>query len=171
MTRTRVTHVERRRSRLPAAACLLMAVVGGTACSSDPVAYVTADEIGMVSVAPSADPSQYARDQLTVDSARVREDRMHVFVTYGGGCADHDFAAVAHTGWMESEPVQLGLFIAHDAHGDRCRALLRSELTFDLDPVRRAYEAAYRTATGRIILRISPGHEPTRVATTALYEF
>lgn len=170
MTRTRFTHVERRRSRLPAAACLLMGVVG-TACSSDPVAYVTADEIGMVSVAPSAHASQYARDQLTVDSARVRADHLHVFVTYGGGCADHDFAAVAHTGWMESEPVQLGLFIAHDAHGDRCRALLRSELTFDLDPVRRAYQAAYRTSTGRIILRISAAHEPTRVATTTLYEF
>jgi hypothetical protein len=148
-----------------------MALAAGTACSSDPVAYVPADEIGTVGVVPSADLSHYARDLLTVDSARVADDRLHVFVTYGGGCADHQFAAVAHTGWMESEPVQLGLFIAHDAHGDRCRALLHSELTFDLEPVRRAYEAAYRTSTGRVILRISPGHEPTSVATTARYEF
>ena len=171
MRRTRVTHIERRRSRVRAAGCMLMAVVGGTACSSDPVAYVTPDEIGMVSVVPSADLSRYARDLLTVDSARAREDHLHVFVSYGGGCADHDFAAVAHTGWMESEPVQLGLFIAHDAHGDPCRALLHSELTFDLDPVRRAYQAAYRTPTGRIILRISAGQNPTQVGTTVRYEF
>jgi hypothetical protein len=148
-----------------------MAVVAAAACSADPVAYVPTHQVGLVSVAPSADPSRYARDLLTVDSAHVREHHLHVFVSYGGGCADHDFAAVAHTGWMESEPVQLGIFIAHDAHGDPCRALLHSELTFDLDPVRRAYEGAYRTSTGRIILRISPGHDPSNVATTALYEF
>jgi hypothetical protein len=171
MRRTRVTHTKSRRSVLPAAACLLTAMAGGAACSADPLAYVPADETGMVSVVPSADASRYAHDQLTVDSARVREDRLHVFVTYGGGCADHDFAAVAHTGWMESEPVQLGLFIAHDAHGDPCYALLQRELTFDLDPVRRAYQAAYQTSTGRLTLRISAGHAPTRIGTTARYEF
>jgi hypothetical protein len=44
---------------------------------------------------------------------------------------------------MESLPVQVRLFISHDDYDDPCDALVTREFSFDLLPLRLAYEGSY----------------------------
>lgn len=93
-------------------------------------------------------------DALELTSARVEGGVLTVEVRYGGGCASHDVDAVAWTGWMESNPVQVGVALTHDAHGDACDALLTRALAFDLEPLRRAYQKAYGSGPATLSLRL-----------------
>jgi len=132
------------------------------ACNSteDVTSYVTPPALGVVQFGVAGSPGDFARDPLTVDSAAVRDGRLHVFVSYAGGCAGHEFAALAENTWLESNPVQLSLLLAHNAHGDTCEALLHSELRFDLTPVRQAFARAYHQAEGEVVLRLVPAADP-----------
>jgi len=88
-------------------------------------------------------PGWWPRDPLTIEEAAVTGDELSVRVSFGGGCGAHDIQAVVWGGWMESDPVQLRVFLSHDGHGDLCEALLVRDARFDLGPVRWAYEEAY----------------------------
>lgn len=98
----------------------------------------------------------FARDAVEILDARVDAGILELDVTYGGGCAEHHLDAVAHTGWMESNPVQVGVALAHDARGDTCKALVQGRLRFDLEPLREAYAAAYGQGSATLILNIAP---------------
>ena len=98
--------------------------------------------------------SGFGADPLQIQGARAEGSVLLVDVSYGGGCAPHDLDAVAWTGWMESHPVQVGLAVAHDAHGDACKALVRRSLRFDLEPLRKAYQQAYGAAPATLVLRV-----------------
>jgi hypothetical protein len=149
---------------------LLAALVTG--CSANEVLeYVKPSDVGMVTVPSSSNTSAWANDRVTIDSASIRQHQLYVFLSYGGGCNDHEFAAIAAGPWLESHPVQLGVYIAHEGHGDPCRALLRSVLRFDLAEVRAAYLRNYQQNSGEIILRLSALSEPGRVQATARYTF
>jgi len=93
-------------------------------------------------------------DALQIVSARAEGGMLEVEVRYGGGCRTHDIDAVAWTGWMESHPVQVGVALTHDAHGDACKALLTRSLRFDLEPLRRAYQASYGSGPATLSLRL-----------------
>lgn len=101
------------------------------------------------------DQSRYPADAVTIVSATIDGDTLNLTVSYGGGCSDHAFGMLAATAWMESYPVQVGMRLAHDAHGDACKALLARTLRFDLTPLKAAYAASYQSATGKISLRIA----------------
>lgn len=96
----------------------------------------------------------FRADALHLHQARVDGPVLEVDVGWSGGCARHDVDAVAWTGWMESHPVQVGLALAHDAHGDACKALVRRTLRFDLEPLRRAYVKAYGDGPATLALRV-----------------
>jgi hypothetical protein len=96
-------------------------------------------------------------DRASIAGASLQGDVLVLDVRFGGGCADHAFDLYAQTAFMESEPVQTRLALAHQANGDACRALLSRELRFDLAPLRDAYRRAYGPA-GRIVLHVQePG--------------
>lgn len=98
----------------------------------------------------------FSRDALGILDARVDAGILEVDVTYGGGCADHHLDAVAYTGWMESNPVQVGVALAHDARGDNCKAAIQRTLRFDLEPLREAYAAAYGEGNATLVLNLAP---------------
>ena len=126
-----------------------------TGCDEDVVSpYVPADMVGQVRVALGSGPSHWRTDVMSIESAYVEGDLLHVEVTHGGGCAPHEYAAVAWNGWLESHPVQVGTLIAHYGHGDRCRALLSAHLRFDLTPLKEAYRTSYGTAPAVLILNL-----------------
>lgn len=102
--------------------------------------------------------SGFPADALAILDASVSGDALNVDVSYGGGCTTHDVDAVVFTGFMESNPVQVGLAMTHDAHGDACDALLQPTLHFDLTPLRAAYQDAYGTDHGTIRLLLQPGN-------------
>jgi hypothetical protein len=123
-------------------------------------------------VSESAGLDGFSLDPVDILAARVSAGVLEVDVTYGGGCAAHDLDAVAWTGWMESNPVQVGLAVTHDARGDPCDALVRRTLRFDLEPLRDAYVAAYGAGNATLILRVEAGSgAPGGTPTTVTYSF
>ena len=95
-------------------------------------------------VAPETSPEKWPADFLMdVDSVRLEGDRLEFRVSFGGGCATHDFKLVAFGGWMESYPVQVKAFLSHDGKDDPCDAIVTRALSFDLRPLKLAYEESY----------------------------
>lgn len=95
-------------------------------------------------VAPQTDPEKWPRDLLLgLESLRIEGDRLRFEVRYGGGCVPHDFKLVAWGGWMESFPVQVRAFLSHDGKNDPCDAIVTRALSFDLRPLKRAYQESY----------------------------
>ena len=84
---------------------------------------------------PEEDWDQVPEDGFKMDSAFVSGDFLHLRVTYGGGCKDHDF-----TLWelppnaLDPPPVEL--MLSHDAKSDGCYALVTEWLLFSLKPLR-----------------------------------
>jgi hypothetical protein len=91
---------------------------------------------------------------VTIHSSAIVGDSLELTVSFGGGCRDHTFALLANGAWMESNPVQTGVRLAHDGSGDPCDALLSRTLRFDLSPLKTAYANSYQTATGIIRLNV-----------------
>ena len=61
---------------------------------------------------------------------------------------------------MESQPVQTRALLSHDAHGDNCDGLVIRALTFDLRPLKKAYQEAYGVgAPGAttLVINLLPG--------------
>lgn len=99
----------------------------------------------------------FSLDPLDIVDARIDAGTLEVDVRYGGGCANHDLDAVAHTGWMESNPVRIGVAVTHDGRGDICDALVSRTLRFDLEPLKDAYGEAYGPGNATLILQLEPG--------------
>jgi hypothetical protein len=114
-----------------------------------------ADDSGRIRVELTGTPGRWPADILTIDSASVKSDTLYAYVSHGGGCREHEYAAVAWNGWLESHPVQVGVFVAHEADGDPCDALLRPVLRFDLTPLREAYARAYGAGPAEVVLRLT----------------
>ena len=72
-----------------------------------------------------------------ISSAKVVEDSLHVTVNYGGGCKNHVFTAYWVPVWLEEYPVSTEILIVHDDDDDQCTALVVSDLTIDLTPLKK----------------------------------
>jgi hypothetical protein len=103
-----------------------------------------------------------------VDSAWVVGDDLHLLVSYSGGCATHRFALTGRTAFLESQPPQLDVFLAHHDPGDDCDAVPTVEVVFDVAPARALHRAQYGV-DGPLFLRLhwnamgAPGAEGQRI--------
>ena len=109
---------------------------------------------------------RWGADPYELSAATITGDTLTVTVSYSGGCETHQFTLVASNVFLESYPVQLGASLAHDANGDSCEAWLTEDWDFDLTPIKRMYQDAYRQDAGTIVLRLEHAPEPSLV-----YEF
>ena len=89
---------------------------------------VVINDTGMAAGQWGSDP--YMIETGGDDTPVIEGDTLTITVSYGGGCEDHDFTLVASNVFAESYPVQLRGIVAHDAHGDRCRAYLTEDYDF-----------------------------------------
>ena len=87
------------------------------------------------------------------NSATIEGDTLTVSVAYGGGCETHEFALLAEPAFMESFPVQLGISIVHNANLDFCERWVEEAYHFDLTPIKKKYQAAYKQDAGTVVLR------------------
>jgi hypothetical protein len=110
---------------------------------------------GAGTVILTENPDRWRHDPYELMSARIEGDTLHATVQYGGGCADHEFALLVVPIFLESYPVQMSGSLAHDAKGDPCRALVSSDLRFDLSPIKAAYRSAYGVRSDTVHLRIA----------------
>jgi hypothetical protein len=93
-------------------------------------------------------------DAVVIGAAAVVGDALVVTVSYSGGCAVHDFQYCWTGEFLESFPVQVPTSISHDGHDDPCDAFPSEELTFDLLPLRAAYEAGYGVGPATIEINL-----------------
>jgi hypothetical protein len=94
----------------------------------------------------STHPNAWPQDAYQIQTAEVAGDRLDVTLSYGGGCRTHDVKGVAWGGWMESDPVQVRLFLSHEDFQDPCDAWITKDFRFDLSPLKRAYQEDYGVA-------------------------
>lgn len=100
-------------------------------------------------------PSSWPKDGFRIENAGVAGHNLQLTLSYGGGCKTHDVQVVAWGGWMESFPVQVRLFISHEDFDDPCDAWITEEFSFDLVPLKLAYEESYgRGQPGETILKL-----------------
>jgi len=83
-------------------------------------------------------------DLFTIEQLIVKGDTLFVMVNYGGGCEQHDFTMNTNMMWLKSNPPQLNLFMEHNAHGDKCRAVIKETLAFDITPIKYKEKGAVR---------------------------
>lgn len=74
----------------------------------------------------------------TVDSMKVTEDTLSVFVNYSGGCKVHSFDLYSNGMYAKSLPPQLSLCLKHTDNGDACRMLIMEELKFNVNNLKYA---------------------------------
>jgi hypothetical protein len=153
-------HANRRFPCLAAAPVILALAIG--ACSR-PMPLQPAEGPSPVQITSIGSARMDAAEILR---AEIAGDELRLEVQYGGGCAPHHFSLLHEGIFLESQPVQARLHLAHDAHGDPCRALIRRSLAFDLTPLKRAYQSSYQTSRGVIVVHVvAPGsahpHQPS----------
>jgi hypothetical protein len=88
-------------------------------------------------------PASWPDDGFQIQNAGVVGQSLQLTLSYGGGCEAHDVQVVAWGGWMESLPVQVRLFISHEDFDDPCDAWITEGFSFDLMPLKLAYEESY----------------------------
>ncbi len=96
----------------------------------------------------------YPMDPVDITSGVINGDTLTLSVAYGGGCEEHDFGLCWDSLFLESEPVQVNLALAHDGMGDACEAYIMEDLVLDLTPLKQAYQDAYQTDTGTITIHV-----------------
>jgi hypothetical protein len=131
----------------------------GPSGGSDPVLIAVTDQ-EPAPIVQGCDPN-LRRDPYRVLDARVTGDTLLLTVEYGGGCMKHTFTLCWSGAFLESNPVQVPLVLHHDAHGDRCLALVTRLLRFDLSSLKAEYRRSYRRPHGVINLRLN-GRAPLR---------
>ena len=88
-------------------------------------------------------PASWPQDPFQIQEAVVSGHTLQIRLSYGGGCRSHDVKAVAWGGWMESNPVQVRLFLSHEDFDDPCDAWVTRDISLDLVPLKIAYQAGY----------------------------
>lgn len=74
----------------------------------------------------------------TVDSMKIDNDVLSVFVNYSGGCKEHSFDLYSNGMYAKSLPPQLSLCLKHTNNGDACRKLIIKELKFNISNLKYA---------------------------------
>ncbi|RKU27171.1 hypothetical protein C6497_12120 [Candidatus Poribacteria bacterium] len=97
---------------------------------------------------------KYGVDPFRLNSAMIENDTMKVSVSYSGGCKPHEFTLVSSDVFLESDPVQLMVSIAHNANDDTCEAYPTEDYSFDLTPIKTMYQNAYGQDAGTIVIRL-----------------
>lgn len=98
----------------------------------------------------------FPKDGAKIEAIRIQGDLLTLEVAYGGGCKEHIFKLYGSKYFLKSNPPQTDVFLSHNSNGDMCDAWLRSTLSFDLYPLRKAYINTFHD-NGPLYLRI---HEP-----------
>lgn len=125
---------------------------GLTSVSHDNTNGEVLPNVGNVFIGDASD--RFGTDEFALNSATVDGDTLKVNLSYSGGCESHQFTLVASDSFLESFPVQLPIYIAHNANGDTCEAYPTEDYHFDLTQIKTMYQEAYRQEEGTIILRL-----------------
>ena len=96
-------------------------------------------------------------DATDLAEAALSLDTLTLVASYSGGCEAHEFQICWDQDFAESAPVQIWLEVWHDANGDACEAIDTQTLSFDLTPLKQAWQDAYQQSSGEITVHTDGG--------------
>ncbi len=97
------------------------------------------------------DPIAMCRDELTISGGAIEGIVLEIYVSYGGGCGDHEFILLGRPDFKESYPVQIDLYVHHRNIDDYCEAIVGDTLCFDVRRVAELYEGIYQSCDDILI--------------------
>jgi len=71
-----------------------------------------------------------------IDSIKIDDDVLSIFVNYSGGCKEHSFELYSNGMYAKSLPPQLPLSLKHTNNDDSCRELVTQELKFNINKLK-----------------------------------
>ena len=87
-----------------------------------------------------------------IQKSHISGNRLTLTLQYGGGCAEHAFRLEAEQKLSDEEgKVAAKLQLVHHSD-DACEALITSDVTFDLLPVKEFYRRQFGEASGEVTL-------------------
>ena len=121
----------------------------GSDTGSEPLDPDPFDDAAIEQCAPTT-----PTDPVDIAAVSLDANTMTVELGYGGGCAEH-LLGLCWTGeFLESAPVQINAYVAHDSTGDSCEAYLSETREFDLQPLADAYLETYGGDQGAVSINL-----------------
>ncbi len=94
-----------------------------TAPASDPVSEVIINATADINDKGTA---------YNIDSVKIKDDILSVFVNYSGGCKPHTWDLISNGMYSKSLPPQIEVVLKHANNNDNCRRLSFRELKFNI---------------------------------------
>lgn len=98
------------------------------------------------------------RDPVTINDAKIIQNKLILNISYGGGCQNHEFLLIGTGDYAESYPVQTQILLSHNSNNDTCLAFFTRLITFDLTPLKQHYQNVYNEGSATIVLHIDGGN-------------
>jgi hypothetical protein len=111
-----------------------------------------------------------ATDEVVVADASVTGNSLRLAIVYTGGCELHAFTVHAASSFRSTDPPEIDLYLAHDAHGDACETSITEEKFFGLISLKEAYRRTFPD-DNRLILRVHEPGAPEPARLVSLYKF
>jgi hypothetical protein len=70
--------------------------------------------------------------EYVIDSVKINNDILSLFVNYSGGCKTHIFELYSNAEYAKSLPLQTWVCLKHINNDDACRQLISEELKFNI---------------------------------------
>ena len=91
-----------------------------------------------------------------VDSVKIKDDILSVFVNYSGGCKPHTWDLISNRMYTKSLPPQVEVVLKHANNNDNCRRLSFRELKFNV--------AKLKYSSNKMIVMNYPEAEPRGIS-------
>ena len=98
------------------------------------------------------------RDPVTINDAKIIQNKLIFNISYGGGCQNHEFLLIGTGDYAESYPVQTRILFSHNSNNDTCLAFFTRLITFDLTPLKQHYQNVYNEGSATIVMHIDGGN-------------
>ncbi|MEK7263919.1 MAG: hypothetical protein AAB071_05355 [Bacteroidota bacterium] len=93
------------------------------------------------------DSIQLFPDEISIDSIKIVENQLSLFVNYGG-CSKENITLYCSKYFLESYPVQADLYLSNEIHiSPDCEMLIIEKLTYDLRALKETYLGINRIVT------------------------
>ena len=97
------------------------------------------------------DATAMCEDEVTIRGGAIEGIVLEVYVSYGGGCGNHEFILLGRPYFKESYPVQIDLYVHHRNIDDYCDAIVGDTICFDVRRVAELYEGIYQSCDDILI--------------------
>ncbi len=122
---------------------------------SDPLFLLESDDIILSSELYNNAP----RDNVYINEIYIRNNKLAINISYGGGCKNHNFSLIGSNEYLESYPMRTSLLLSHQSNNDTCLVMFTRILAFNLDPLREYTLELYPGYKNTIKLFIEGGQE------------